>query len=117
MDTQTDAMLAQVRERTRGRRILLVGGDPDREKQRALEAALGCEIIWNHCRKSGSYRDYGPDIRKTDIILLALRWMKHVYNEADQLARQQGKPYVRLTRGLGVNQVVHHIYEQLVACA
>ena len=117
MNKEIQIRASELRKITSGRRVLFIGGQSSMhaEKHRLLEEALDCELIWPNCGELGSVYRFEPEIAKSDITVLLSRWIRHGYTKAEDIAHKHGKLVARLTRGLGVNQVVSQLHAQLVA--
>ena len=46
------------------------------------------------------------------VVLLAIRWSNHDYDNVRDYCERYGKPLVRLPGGYNANQVAHHILMQ-----
>lgn len=107
--------VAAVRELLRGRRVVLIGGDPKQEAKRRIEAAFQLEELeWLGSREHQSVESFKAAVMRPDaaLVLLAIRWASHSYGEVKCYCDESGKPLVRVPNGYGVNQVAMQIMEQ-----
>jgi len=99
-----------------GRVVVLIGGERRVHSQRALERAFGlAELRWLSTRPHQSTAEFEPHIARpeTALVLLAIRWASHSFEEASTMAQRFGRPFVRLPRGYGTNQVAAEIVRQV----
>ena len=50
---------------------------------------------------------------KTLLVIVAIRWSSHSFENVDELCRKYGKLYVRLPGGYNANQVAKQILDQV----
>lgn len=116
-DQAPDSMLAEleaVKEITRGKRCLLLGGTCREENRRKIEDALELsELVWPSTKPSDPLSKYDTDIRHSDIVALLTRFSRKEWKNAQDICARDGKKFVHLTSGYGVSQVVRHFYTQL----
>jgi hypothetical protein len=116
-DSDIDAVqkeLAAVREVTRGKRLLILGGTCREENRRKLEAALELrELVWPSTKPSDPLARFDTDIRHSDIVALLTRFSRKEWKNAQDICAREGKKFVHLTTGYGVSQVVRHFYNQI----
>ena len=106
--------LDAVRDITRGKRCLMIGGTCREENRRKIEEALELsELIWPSARPSDSLSKYDIEIRRSDIVSLLTRFSRKEWKSAQDICRRDGKQFVFLTTGYGIGRIVHHFYEQL----
>ena len=57
---------------------------------------------------------FEPDIARPEValVLLAIRWSNHDYDNIKEYCDAYGKPLIRLPGGYNANQVAHHILSQ-----
>lgn len=117
-ETGLDAIseeLAAVREVTRGKRCLLLGGTCREEHRRKLEEALELsELVWPSTKPSEPLAKYETEIHHSDIVALLTRFSRKEWKNAQPLCAKEGKKFVHLTTGYGIAQVVRHFYQQIV---
>ncbi|MCW3051576.1 MAG: hypothetical protein JWN14_746 [Chthonomonadales bacterium] len=117
-DTEIDSLqkeLAAVREVTRGKQLLILGGTCREENRRKLEAALELrELVWPSTKPSDPLARFDTDIRHSDIVALLTRFSRKEWKNAQDICAREGKKFVHLTTGYGVSQVVRHFYNQIV---
>jgi hypothetical protein len=113
LDSLTDE-LAAVREVTRGKRVLILGGINREENGQQIQAALETEVVvWPGTRPNETLDKYEDDIRNADIVALVSRYSRKDWKRAQDICAQEGRKYVQLTSGHGVSQVVRQFYKQL----
>ena len=109
-------MLQAVLPYTRGKRCLFVGGDPREEKRREIEIALELDdLAWPAVPRKASPSELEPEIAKSDLTALLIRFMGHGFNQSVSLTKRHGVRLIRLPRGLGLRRIVHDFYTQLAA--
>lgn len=108
------AELAAVREVTRGKRMLILGGTCREENRRKLESTLELrELVWPSTKPSDPLARFDTDIRHSDIVALLTRFSRKEWKNAQDICAREGKKFVHLTTGYGVSQVVRHFYTQI----
>ncbi len=116
-DTEIDSMqkeLMAVREVTRGKRLLILGGTCREENRRKLEVALELrELVWPSTKPSDPLARFDTDIRHSDIVALLTRFSRKEWKNSQDICAREGKKFVHLTTGYGVSQVVRHFYNQI----
>lgn len=116
-DSEIDTVqkeLAAVREVTRGKRLLILGGTCREENRRKLEAALELrELVWPSTKPSDPLARFDTEIRHSDIVALLTRFSRKEWKNAQDICAREGKKFVHLTTGYGVSQVVRHFYNQI----
>lgn len=106
--------LAAVREVTRGKRLLILGGTCREENRRKLESALELrELVWPSTKPSDPLARFDTEIRHADIVALLTRFSRKEWKNAQDICAREGKKFVHLTTGYGVSQVVRHFYKQI----
>ena len=109
-----DTELQAVREITRGKRCLMLGGTCREENRRKIEEALELEeLIWPSTKPSDTLSKFDADIRHSDIVALLTRFSRKEWKNSADMCARDGKKFVHLTAGYGVSQVVHHFYLQI----
>jgi hypothetical protein len=102
-------------ELLRGRSVVLIGGVRRPHAAEQLESALGLrELIWVEGRDQ-TYMAFEPYVADPDVavVLLAIRWSRHGFNDVKAFCSKYGKPLVRLPGGYNPNQVAFHIVSQV----
>jgi hypothetical protein len=116
-DGSLDAMdreLQAVREVTRGKRCLMLGGTCREENRRKIEEALQLqELVWPSTKPSDPLAKFDTEIRHADIVALLTRFSRKEWKNSADICAREGKKFVHLTTGYGVSQVVHHFYIQI----
>ena len=108
------AELSAVLEVTRGKRLLILGGTCREENRRKIEAALQLsELVWPSTKPSDPLAKFDTELRHSDIVALLTRFSRKEWKNAQDICAQTSKPFVHLTTGYGVAQVVRHFYKQI----
>lgn len=108
------AELAAVREVTRGKRCLLLGGTCREEHRRKIEEALELsQLVWPSTKPSDPLFKFDTEIRHADIVALLTRFSRKEWKNAQDICAREGKKFVHLTTGYGVSQVIRHFYTQI----
>jgi len=103
-------------ELTRGRTMVLIGGERRREAEdrliRDLELA---DLKWLSAAPHSSVSQFEPSIARpeVDLVILAIRWASHSFEETKYMCERYGKPFVRLPAGYSPNRVARDILEQV----
>lgn len=102
-------------ELLRGRDVVLIGGVARPHAREKLERAfeLG-RLEWITTREHQSIAEFEAPIARaeTALVLLAIRWSSHSFNDVKVFCDKYGKPLVRLPAGYGPNQVAVQILQQ-----
>ena len=107
--------VAEVARLLRGRRVVLIGGEPRPQAKAALERAFGLdELTWLSAPAHSSYYHFEPAVARPDtaVILLMIRWSSHSFGEVKSICDRHGKPLVRLPGGYNPAQVAFQILQQ-----
>ena len=99
----------------RGKVAVLIGGHERARSREALERELGLEELrWLRSRPHVSYTAFEPEIARpeTALVLLAIRWSSHSFEQVKQLCQRHKKPFVRLPAGYAPNQVAEQVLAQ-----
>jgi len=99
-----------------GKVVVLIGGLCRPHSRDRLQHDLGLtELRWISTRPHESVDGLAAEVRRNDVdlVMLAIRWSRHSYDEVKHVCELAGKPYVRLPRGYGVNQVAREIVAQV----
>jgi hypothetical protein len=102
-------------ELLRGRRVVLIGGQERPRSREALELAFElAELRWISTSSATSYTSFEPEIARpeTALVILAIRWSAHSFENVKEYCERYGKPYVRLPAGYGPNRVAAEILSQ-----
>ena len=106
--------LEAVREVTRGKRCLLLGGTCREENRRKIEDALQLsELVWPSTKPSDPLAKFDTELRHADVVALLTRFSRKEWKNAQDICAREGKKFVHLTTGYGVSQVVRHFYQQI----
>ena len=113
LDT-VSAELSAVREATRGKRCLILGGTCREEHRRKIEEALELrELVWPSTKPSDPLSRFETEIRHSEIVALLTRFSRKEWKNAQDICARDSKKFVHLTTGYGVAQVVRHFYNQI----
>lgn len=108
--------VAEVAALLEGRVAVLIGGEMRSQAKRALERDLHlAELRWIPAAHHQSHYMFESAVARPDtaVVMLAIRWASHSFENVDELCRKYGKPYVRLPGGYSPNQVARQILEQV----
>ena len=106
--------LSAVLQVTRGKRLLILGGTCREENRRKIEEALQLsELVWPSTKPSDPLAKFDTELRHSDIVALLTRFSRKEWKNAQDICAQTSKPFVHLTTGYGVAQVVRHFYKQI----
>jgi len=98
-----------------GRAILMIGGENRPHANRKLRDAFGLsELIWLKTSEQNPRLDCESEVSHPDVavVLLAIRWSRHSFDDVKDLCEKHGKPFVRLPGGYNPNQVAEQILSQ-----
>jgi len=98
-----------------GRVMLLIGGSSRPLVAEALADRLELkEVRWLDSRPHQSTAPFEPDVARPEvgIVVLAIRWSSHSFEDVKRMCVRYNKLFVRLPAGYGVMQVAHHVVEQ-----
>jgi len=115
VDREPTTEVLKVRDRLRGKAVLLIGGERRPHAQRALQEAFGLkELRWLEPGEHESFEVFEPYVAQPDVpvILLAIRWVSHSHSNVQQFCTKYEKPLVKLPAGYSPNQVAHQIMQQ-----
>lgn len=115
---RTTTEVERARELLGGKVAVLIGGTCRPRSRDALREGLGlAELRWITTRDHEPVRNFEAQAvrQDVDLVLLAIRWASHGFEELKPACLKAGKPYVRLPRGYGLNQVAREIVGQASA--
>jgi hypothetical protein len=98
-----------------GQSVVLIGGNHRPKAKEALKKNLGLkELYWVQIDEYQSLDTFEPYIAQPDVavVILAIRWSRHCFGEAQRFCERYGKPLVRLPAGYNSNQVAAQILAQ-----
>ncbi len=110
-----DEEVCRARELLRGRVVLLIGGERRRETEERLKRIFDlADLRWITTREHQSTADFEPAIARpeTALVLLAIRWASHSFEDVADFCARYGKAFVRLPRGYGANQIAREVLRQ-----
>ena len=95
--------------------VTIVGGNIREAARQELEKALQVRVIWCATNeRSIKANEATAAVKKTDLALLLLRWMRHAhFYAALEVGRSTSVPVLSLKSGYGVNTVAQCILDQL----
>ena len=100
----------------RGKRVLLVGGDPRPSQQQAMEDGLGvAELRWLETRPTTSLsrlRKYVAS-EQYDVVIVAVRWARYGFGGLAKVCRRHGIAFVRLPSGINSDQIAFQARDQI----
>ena len=105
----------QVAKWLTGKTLVLIGGVPSPHAREALKRAFGLgEVDWVETQEHESVSRFESHVAAPDVavVLLAIRWASHGFENVKQLCAAHGKPLVRLPAGYNPNQVALQIVQQ-----
>lgn len=109
------AEVTEVAKMLRGREVVLIGGQARPVHKAALMRAFGLtDVRWLATPEHTSFTYFEPDIAREEValVLLAIRWSNHDYDNVRGYCEAYDKPLIRLPGGYNANQVAHHILAQ-----
>lgn len=109
------AEVRQVAAWLAGKVLVLIGGVPRPHAREALRRAFGlAEVDWIETREHESIAPFESHIARPEVgvVLLAIRWSSHAFENVKQFCTRHGKPLVRLPAGYNPNQVAVQIVQQ-----
>jgi hypothetical protein len=110
-----DGEVAAARELLRGTNVVMVGGEERSEARQALIESFGLAgIDWHTLSDDPSLEELSRAIGRpgVSVVLFLIRWAKHRFGEAREIADRHGVPFVRLPGGYNATSVAHAIMEQ-----
>lgn len=115
IDLELTMRLTAVQNYVKGKTLLFIGGRRIPEKKREVESVLGIkELLWPDADPDTLLHDFTAHALKADIVCYLIRWSRHSYKRVVDLAKSEGKEIVVIKAGVGVNRLVHDVYDQLV---
>lgn len=112
----TSAEAERVAELLRGRELVLIGGEERPDSKAAIVRDFGlADLTWIETSSKPSYKTFESAIARpeTAVVVLAIRWASHSYENVRALCDKHDKAYVRLPGGYNPNQVAYQILEQV----
>lgn len=109
----------EVRELLRGRRMVIIGGEPNVDSKKRIELAFELEEAeWLQLTEHGTGAPMQAPISRpeTSIVLIIVKLVGHLHAEqARQYARDAGKPCVMLSGGYNPERIASDILQQASA--
>ncbi len=109
------ADVIRARELLRGRVVVMIGGlCRPRSRDALCEGLELAELRWISSRPHEPISHFEAHVRRPDValVMLAIRWASHSFEEIKRTCLAAGKPFVRLPRGYGLNQVAAEVMRQ-----
>lgn len=106
----------RARELVSGKVAVMIGGCRRPHAHDALVLRLGLkELRWVSTRPHESLDRVAAEAGRKDValVLMAIRWSSHGFEEVKRVCGHTGSWYVRLPRGYGVNQVARELVRQV----
>lgn len=100
----------------KGKVAVIIGGQCRPRSRDALRDALNlAELRWIATRPHEPIDNFGAQVIRDDVdlVMLAIRWSSHCFENVKDLCDAHEKPFVRLPRGYGVNQVASEVLNQV----
>jgi len=106
--------LAAVREATRGKKFLILGGCPNDALKHRLKTALEADdLAWPNATPSDTLTAFEQEIRDAEIVILVSQYSRREWRNAYDACVREGKKYAQLASVADVTQVVRHLIKQL----
>lgn len=105
----------KVAELLRGTEIVLVGGERRVEAERAVIDAFGLSgIAWFTLTDDPSLPELERAIAKPEVSAMfqLIRWSRHKFGDAAEIAAAHDKPFIRVPRGYNPNALAKAVLEQ-----
>ncbi|MCC5787587.1 MAG: hypothetical protein JJU33_12910 [Phycisphaerales bacterium] len=100
----------------KGKVAVIIGGQCRPRSRDALRDGLNlAELRWIATRPHEPIDNFASQVIRDDVdlVMLAIRWSSHCFENVKALCDAHGKPFVRLPRGYGVNQVASEVLNQV----
>lgn len=107
--------VVRARDLLSGKVAVLIGGTCRPRSRDALREGLGLsELRWITTRPHEPLSHFDAQARRDDValVMLAIRWASHSFEDIKAVCDGAGTPFVRLPRGYGLNQVAREIVSQ-----
>jgi hypothetical protein len=107
--------VARAAELLRGREIVLIGGERRVEAERAVIDVFGLSgLEWFTISDNPTLPELERAIAKDEVavVLQLIRWSRHRFGDAAQIAAEYDKPFIRVPRGYNPNALAKAILEQ-----
>lgn len=98
----------------RNREVVIIGGKPNQEAAKRIEESLGVQLTWVATRGTESYRRFQNVVERPAVVvvILAIKWVRHVHNKVKIYCKNSQKAFVHLPRGYNPNQIAYQIRKQ-----
>ena len=114
-DVEATEEVRRVAQWLSGKTLVLIGGVPRLHAREALRRAFGLkEVDWIETEEHESVSRFESHVARPDVavVLLAIRWASHAFENVKGFCVRYGKPMVRLPAGYNPNQVAAQIFQQ-----
>lgn len=111
----TSNEVLRVRALLGGSTVVIIGGEERPETRRSLTRAFAlAELDWHTLSDDPSLERLYRAIRRpgVSVVLYLIRWARHGFGEASDVADELGIPFVRIPAGYNPATVAHEILEQ-----
>lgn len=106
--------IAAVREATRGKNGLILGGNPTEALKHRLQGMLEFEQLdWPEAKPGDTLAQFEAELRNADIVILVSRYSRREWRNAYDACVREGKKYAQLASVTDLTQVVRHLIKQL----
>jgi hypothetical protein len=109
------AEVGEVRALIAGTSMVLIGGARRVEAEAAIREAFGLDsVVWMSIEEDPSPAQLERAIRRNEVsvVLLLVRWARHAYTDAKELADRHGKSFIWVEGGYNPNGLANDILEQ-----
>ncbi|MEP0846276.1 MAG: hypothetical protein HRF50_05575 [Phycisphaerae bacterium] len=110
-----DENVQRVRELLRGTTVVLIGGERRDDTAERLRRTFELdELRWISTREHQSTAEFEPAIARPEValVLLAIRWASHSFEDVADMCARYEKAFVRLPGGYGARQIAHQALQQ-----
>jgi len=113
-DNDFDVMRQKVVEFTRGKKVLMLGGQTRPRVRHDLSQVLECELTWQESERTDKKSKFDAVIKKANIVLLLKNFISHeLFYHAKELMGENDGHFIVLPAGYGTRQVVSQVAEYM----
>ena len=99
--------LKAVKEATKGKRCLILGGTSREANRRKMEDALELsELVWPCSKPGDALSKFDSEIRHSDIVAVFTRFSRKEWMTVQETCERDGKLFVNLPSGYGLSQIL-----------
>ena len=103
--------LAAVREVTRGKRLVLLGGTPREDVRQKIEETFEfAHVEWIRTRPEATASDFVDDLHGSDAVGIFTRFSRKEWRHVEEIARQEGRNYWTFTSRYHPSHLVKILY-------